>query len=216
MAIRHVRCAIMAGLLMCGLAATAAANGRAHPATGLPEKGEVTLVGCFLREPIHNKDKYVLAQPTLGPATSVTEAACSSTGMGHLIKLEKVKKHHLEAVNLGQWIEVTGDLRKMRKDENFQDLHVTSFRPVPVVAPPVAHAMPAPEPPRAMPAPQPAPIAEAPAPAPAPAPVATTGVVEKKTHKLPHTASTLPLTALLSVVALAAGLALRVSRRQAV
>jgi hypothetical protein len=202
----------MAGLLAWSLAGVAAANGheRKTSATGLPEKGEATLVGCFLVEPIHNKDKYVLTQPTLGSATSVTEATCSSTGAGPVIKLEKMKKHYLDAVNTGQWVEVTGDLRKMRKDADFQDLHLTSIRAVPVVVPPVAQA-PEPAPPRAMP--PAAPIAKAPAPA--PAPVATTGV-EKKKHRLPHTASTLPLTALIGFVALTAGLVLRVNRLRAV
>jgi hypothetical protein len=202
----------MAGLLAWSLAGVAAANGHGRQLAGLPEKGEVTLVGCFLREPIHNKDKYVLTQPTLGSATSVTEATCSSTGTGPVIKLEKMKKHHLETVNTGQWVEVTGDLRKMHKDADFQDLHLTSIRAVPVVVPPVAQA-PEPAPPRAMPPPS-APIAEAPAPA--PAPVTTTPVVEKKKHRLPHTASTLPLTALIGFVALTAGLVLRVNRLRAV
>jgi len=202
----------MAGLLAWSLAGVAAANGHGRQLAGLPEKGEVTLVGCFLREPIHNKDKYVLTQPTLGSATSVTEATCSSTGTGAVVKLEKMKKQYLDSVNTGQWVEVTGDLRKMHKDADFQDLHLTSIRAVPVVVPPVAQAMPAPEAPRAAPPPPPAPIAEAPPPAPAPAPVATTGVIEKKKHKLPHTASTLPLTALIGFIALTGGLALRVNR----
>lgn len=212
MAIRDVRGAIMAGMLTCSLAGITSANARAQQATGLPEKGEVTLVGCLLRERIHHDDKYVLAQPTVGPATSVTEATCSSSG-GPLIKLEKVKKHHLETVNVGQWVEVTGDLRKMHKHSDLQDMHVTSFRPVPVVVPRVSEAPPPPEPPQPTPAP---PVArmETPAPAPAPAPVGTTGVEEKKHHRLPHSASSLPLAALVGFVALAGGLALFVDRRR--
>ena len=211
MANRHVRCAIMAGLLTINLAGIAAANERAQEAT-IPEKGEATLVGCFLRERIHNDDKYVLTDARVGPATSVTAAACSAGGTGRMIKLEKVKKHHLEVVNVGQWVEVTGDLRKMHKPSDLQDMHVTSFRPVPVIVP-VAEALPpAPESPRLVPTPPTAPQAEAPAP---PAPVATTGVMTEKPRRLPASASSLPLTALIGFGALAGGLVLLFNRRRA-
>ena len=47
--VHGLRRARRAGLLTINLAGIAAANGRAQEAT-IPEKGEVTLVGCFLRE----------------------------------------------------------------------------------------------------------------------------------------------------------------------
>jgi len=219
MAIRNVRCAIMGGLLTCGVVGMVPANGRAQDATDLPKSGDVTLVGCFARERFSRGigEQYILAHPTLGPATSVPEATCSADTTGRLIKLEKLKKRHLETVNLGTWVEVTGNLRGNKRhihsDMDLQDIHVTSIRAVPVV-PRVAEAPPAPELPKAMPETAPPAAPQAEAPAPAPAPVATTGVKEEK-HRLPHTASSLPLAGLLGLVALAGGVALLVDRRRA-
>jgi hypothetical protein len=164
------------------------------------------MVGCFLRE----NDQWVLANPTIGPATGEREATCSSTGTAPSVKLERHKRHHLDRTWYGRWIEVTGKLEK-----NGRELEVTSFQPVPVAAPRAA-AMPAIEIPSLIEVP-PAPRAEVPA----PPPVATTGVTTPSVttpevrEQLPHTASPLPLTGLIGFLALASGLVLHRRRLEA-
>jgi len=203
---RQLCTVITAGLLTGSLTSFAPATARAQGTTALPGKGEVTLVGCLLNEGEH--DRYILANTTVGPATSVPEASCSATGTGETIKLERMKKHHLNVVNVGQWVEVSGKLEK-----NQQEMHVKSVRAVPVVVPRAAEVLPIPEAPRTMPA-QPAPMVETPAPT-APPPIATTGVVEeKKARRLPKTASQLPLIEFVGLLALPGGLALLVDGRR--
>ena len=205
--------AITAGLLAGSLATFALATARAQDATVLPGKGPVTLVGCLVsgngenygspgqHSPgKHQHGHYILANTTVGPATSVPNASCSATG-GPMIKLERMKKLDPDA-NVGQWVEVSGKLEK-----NQHEMHVKAFHAVPVVVPRAAEARP--EAPSYMP-PQPAPTVEAPAP---PAPIATTGV-EKKARRLPKTASQLPLIELVGLLGFAGGLALLVDRRR--
>jgi hypothetical protein len=214
MARRYMRRAITAGLLTCGLAATAPASGWAQEANVLlAPVGQITLVGCFAEQRVKRHNKYVLLSPSIGSATSVTEATCTSTGTGR-IKLEKLHKAHLlDTSMLGRWVEVSGDLRKMGDGDadDIRDMHVTAIRAVPVVAPSTAEVLPAPAPPPAMEVQPAAPRAEAIAPAEA-APVGTTGVMEqpKEKHKarLPHTASSLPLIGLIGLFAIAGGFAL--------
>ena len=207
--------AITAGLLAGSLATFALATARAQDATVLPGKGPVTLVGCLVsgngenygspgqHSPgKHQHGHYILANTTVGPATSVPDASCSATG-GPMIKLERMKKLDPDA-NVGQWVEVSGKLEK-----NQHEMHVKAFHAVPVVVPRAAEARPIPEAPSYMP-PQPAPTVEAPAP---PAPIATTGV-EKKARRLPKTASQLPLIELVGLLGFAGGLALLVDRRR--
>lgn len=97
---------------------------------------------------------------------------------------------------VGRWIEVTGRLESLDKT-GLREVHVRSFRVVPVVTP-TAEAAPIVPPPEVAP-PEPAP--ELPA-------VGTTGVAE-----LPKTASSVPMTALLGALALAAGALLVFVRR---
>jgi hypothetical protein len=217
MTIRHVR-VITASLLTCGLAAFAPTNGRAQDATALPaEKGEATLVGCFLQENINNHDRYVLVNPTLGSAASVPEARCSANGFNSMVKLERIKKRHLNVVNVGQMIEVTGKLEKWHQGDNdadnIREMHVADVRVVPIVPPRTAEVIftpvPTPEPPAAAPAPAPTIT-----PAPEPAPTGTTGVIEKKHKRLPKSASSMPLIGLLGLVALGSGLTMLAERRR--
>lgn len=226
---RHVRSAVTAGLLTFGLAALGPVSGRAQQATVLPDgETDITVVGCFAKDHVKGHDKWVLANPTIGPATTVPESACTTTGGAQMIKLEKVKKHHFEGFGLighrhgkdvygaGQWAEVTGRLEKVEGDaDNLRELKVSSIRMVPVAVPqPVAEVIPAPAP-EPIPAPAPMPeVSAAPAPAPAPAPVATTGVVEGPKKTLPKTASPLPIIALLGFVSLLGGLTLLADRRR--
>src|SRR5262252_6482490 len=98
MNVRHVN-AVVAGLVTCGLAAILPAIGGAQDipgaikegaqdvtgavergvqgATELPERSRyITLVGCFTQQQIGSTVHYVLLNPTLGPATPVTESTC--------------------------------------------------------------------------------------------------------------------------------------------
>jgi len=234
---RHVN-VVVAGLVTCGLAAIFPAVGGAQDIPGaiqegtqdvtgaiergvqnvteLPKKGYVTLVGCFTQGTIKNHERYVLLNPTVGPATTVPDSACSATGNDRMIKLERVKKHYMaERIALGQWIEVSGKLEKNgdQDEDNVRELEVSSFRPVPVAAPHVAEVMPTPAPtPVTPPA---APTVEPAAPAPeAPAEVGTTGVITEKHHRLPHTASPLPLAGLVAFISFGSALALQAKRRR--
>ena len=202
MTIRCVSRAITPWLLTCGVIAIAPAKGSAQQRTVLPEQGgPITVVGCFLRETIDKKgEKYVLVRPTIGPATSVAEATCTSTGTGQIVELEGLR--HLDLSQVGRWIEVTGRLEAGH--QAIRELNVRAYRVVPVVAPRVAEAAPAPAP-----APAPAVIAS-PVPAVEATPAATPGVTEQ----LPQTASSLPLIGLIGLLALAGGVALRLIDRR--
>jgi len=195
MNIRLLPASITVGLLTCGLAAFAPANG--SPQTDLPDYStHITLTGCFLHETIIEKGKqeeaYVLVRPTIGPVASVPHATCTSRGTDQAIELEGVRDHpdeqHLDSSMLGRWIEVTGRLEKFENALELREMNVKSFREVPVV------------PQRAEVAATHVPhIAQA-VPAPAPGPPA---------RELPRTASSLPLTGLIGVIAFAGALALR-------
>jgi hypothetical protein len=197
----------------CGVAAIASVIGRAQDGAALPQEGgRATLVGCFVHQAVTEQhgvlrwskthDKYMLASPRMGPATTVPEAECSASGTEEMLHLDGVHKSGLDQATPGRWIEISGKLNKAPHGTDLREFHVKAFHEVPV-APPAVAAAPAPQP---YIAPAPMPRAEA-APAPAPPaekPVATTG-----TKKIPHTASPLPLTALSGLLAIALGLALQ-------
>lgn len=205
---RHVSGAIAAGLLTCGLLVLASSSARAQQSPDLPKiGGQITLWGCFVEQKIPENGKYQLYNPTMGPATTVPEGTCSPNATDQVIELEdvheNVHKHHLDRSMVGRWIEVTGRLEN-RDKTGLREVHVRSFRVVPVVPPKVAEAV--------VPAPfvPPAPPEVAPAePVPEVAAVGTTGVAE-----LPKTASPVPLIGLLGVFALAAGVACGIYRRR--
>jgi hypothetical protein len=212
MVIRQVAGTITAGLLVCGLEAIAPASGWAQQGVDLPqERGPIMLWGCFQRQEIKDHERYVLVNPTLGTATSTQSATCTSSGTEQVIQLKDTKEHHLNKFLIGRYVEVDGILDRMedanKPEEHVRAVHVKSFRQVPVEIPRYVENIPTPEirmtefPPA-----PPAVAQEAPS-----APVGTTGYVEK----LPHTASPLPLTGLIGLLALAGGLALhRVGRQR--
>jgi len=185
-----------------GIVAIAPTPGRAQIA--LPEKGgEVTLVGCFQRGIVeHGKEKFVITSPTTEPVNSVTESTCSASGQ--MVRLHDLHRVGLDESMLGRWIEISGRLEGNDPYPEIKEVHLKSFRVIPVVPPPVA-AAPAPIPQIAEAAPV-APPYVAPAPVPAPAPVATTGTVRTE---LPKSGTQLPLVGLIGLVSLAAGLTLR-------
>jgi hypothetical protein len=178
---------------------------------GLP-KGHITIVGCFIREVDSDGDHahYLLADAVMGPATTVADQSCASTGAGQLIRLKDADDVGLTQVASNRWVELFGEMGRPRDADDQRKFEVKSFREVPLTPTPrVAVVMPTPEPPKvAYETPAPEPVVET------PEPVATTGV-ETPARKLPHTASPLPLIALLGLFALSGGVALGlVDRRQ--
>jgi hypothetical protein len=194
--------AITAGLLLYGVM-TMASNGLAQDASVLPDHGgSITVVGCLQRATIKKHDEYILVRPKVGPATSVTEATCTSTASDQAVRLEGTE--HLDQSAVGRWIEISGRLEKFENSRELREMRVKSFRAVPVVAAEAAapQVFEQPAPPQAQVQAQPEPQVTAPVEEPR---VATAGV-EKR---LPHTASSLPLIGLIGVLALAGGLSLR-------
>jgi hypothetical protein len=220
MSIRYVSRALTAALVTCGVVMVAPTSGRAQQPTILEraqqtilpdEKGTpVTVVGCFLHRPDRHHHTYVLVNPTIGPATSVENSNCGFTGneqiselRGQMLELREVHEKHMDDAMLGHVIEVNGKLGRVRDGDDLRKLRVQSFREVPVT-PRAAVVMP-PAPPTYV-APEAPPIVSQPAPQAAPAPVATTGI---KPKRLPHTASPLPLIALIGLFAFTGALVLR-------
>jgi hypothetical protein len=229
MAMTHNQ-AITASLLTCGLLAFAPATGGAQDNHVLPleKTKDATLTGCFVRgEDVGSTKRYVLANPIVGSVASVPDGSC--TASGQLVKLERIKKSTLEGINVGTYITVTGKLEKAHEshaskngcqcpvdeDKHLREFEVADANEVPVVPPHVAEVMPAPAPytPPAAAPPAYTPPAVAAAPE-TPAPIATTGVMEKKHKRLPHTASQDPLIGLLGLLTLTGGVAVHVLRGQ--
>jgi len=198
MTIRHLAGAVAVALLAGGISALLPATGRAQGAFALPDKGAVTLAGCFTRVQIGDDEKYVLAKATTDTVTSVQEASCAYADGDQLVRLEHVKG--MEA-SLGQYVEVNGRLESTHHPEKTREVHVKSFKLIPIVVTKKVVEI----------IREPAPVAEvAPTPMPMPPPVATTGEVRKA---LPKTATSLPLVGLIGLVSLACGLTLRLFGR---
>jgi hypothetical protein len=197
---RHLAGTLSALLVTCGIVAIPPAIGWAQNQSVLPEKGgPITLVGCFTSGQIKSHVKPVLTSATMEAVSSVTEATC--TGSGQPIKLQDLKQAGLDQSMMGRWLEISGRLEGNHRSDAIREVHVKSFRVIPVVVPPVA-AAPAPAPQIAEAAPAPPPVYT---PAPQPAPVATTGEVRKE---LPKSGTQLPLVGLIGLLSLAAGLTL--------
>jgi LPXTG-motif cell wall-anchored protein len=224
--------AITRSLLACGLLAFAPGTSRAQDNHVLPleKTPDAMLTGCFLRETVDNHERYVLTNPIVGSVASVPDGTCTSSGQ--VVKLERIKKRTLDVINVGTYVTVTGKLEKAHgshnngcqcpvdEDKHLREFEVSDASEVPVIPPRVAEVvMPAPAPapyiPPAAAAPEATPPAVAAAPE-TPAPIGTTGVKEKKHKRLPRTASQLPLTGLMGLLALTGGLALHFRRRQSV
>ena len=200
MTTRHVRSALVASLVTLGVVGVAPAVGRAQNSTAIPEKGgAITMVGCFVRGQVKNHDRYVLVRPIVGSVESVPDASCGSTPGDQVIKLQDLKQAGLDHAMLGRWLEITGRLEGNHRSDAIREVHVKSFRPVPVVPPRVAENV-SPPPPPAIETPPvaPEPVAE---PTIEEKPVATSGV----RTELPKSATSLPLVGLIGFVALCAG-----------
>jgi hypothetical protein len=116
---------------------------------------------------------------------------------------------HLDHAMLGRWLEITGRLESSHSADGIREVHVKSFKPVPVVPRRATAATPAPPPiakftPAPTPEPTPQPVVEQ------RQPVATAGV----RTELPRTATSLPLFGLIGFVSLGAGLFVHLLNRR--
>ncbi len=222
MTLRYVSGVLAAIVLSCGLPTLEAAEAQTRDASLLPpeKSGLITVAGCLQRGG-ENGDKYLLANPKLGPIANVAEEACDAEVDDRTLDLKDTAEHGMNPSMLGRWVEINGRLEKETDADltNLRELEVRSFRMLPVIPPPVI-------PPRAEAAPVPRLDAEQPPPRPqaeqqpvtpptetiAPPeeqPIGTTGVVETT---LPKTASSFPAIGLLGLLSLAGGFGVRFYR----
>jgi len=206
MTIRHVRSAVAALLITFGVVALASAPARAQDPTVIPEQGgRITMVGCFVSGQIENHGSFVLARPIVGSVESVPDASCGSRPGDQVIKLQDLKQAGLDHAMVGRWLEITGRLEGNHRSDGIREVHVKSFRVVPVVPRRVAENV----------SPPPSPAIETPSIAPAPEPaledtaVATAGV----RTELPQTATSLALVGLIGLVVASAGFGLHLLTR---
>ena len=206
MTVQRLRRSLIVTLVVGGAAAVA--SPRVPAQEMLPtEGGMITLVGCFMPGGKHHS-KFVLAKPVVGSVESVPDGTCAPSVDETAVELKDTAARHLGVGMLNHVIEVTGRLEKLEGHTDLKDLrevHVRSFRPVPVVVPAVAAAPSAPAPYLSQPqaAIPPLPTEDR--------PVATSGTVPAE---LPKTASSLPLFALISLLSLSAALSLNLVGRR--
>ena len=122
--------------LIASLVVASPARAQSSGVNQLPAADEsaiVTVVGC-LQLGGEKGDKYVLGDVTVGPANSVTEQSCRTSG--GVIELEHEKRFGMNESMLGRWVEINGRLEKETSDDpnNLRELHVRSFRMVPVLS----------------------------------------------------------------------------------
>ena len=211
MTLRYLGAGMTVAIIACGAAMeTAGAQVRDGGILPQAQSGVVTVAGCLLRgDQVRGgkSDKYVLANPRKGPVESVAEAGCTADAGANALVLDNPNKGKVTDAMIGRVIEISGRLERETDTDpdNLRELDVATARVVPVVPPRVA-AAPAPAP--ASPIPEAAPIAE-PEPEPAPTPVATSG---QAPTTLPRTASGLPASGLMGLLALAGAVTIRTLR----
>jgi len=241
MTIRYVSRALTVAALMCGVSAIGLVAGAhdhdpyiaktspkpvkvkapkaTHEHHDNDDNKNVILVGCFIRVTDSDGDhlkRYILANATQGPATTVADQNCADQGGAQLIRLRHVDDVGLDQIASGRWIEASGELGKPRDADDMRKFEVKTFREVPqtprvaVMMIPAPAAPPPPPPAVETPAPEP----QASAPVETPQPIGTSGIETPK--ELPKTASELPLVALLGLFALSGGLVLGVVDRRRV
>jgi LPXTG-motif cell wall-anchored protein len=210
MSARYLCSAITGALLLCGVNTVVPARVQAQQPTVLPEGGMITMVGCLGRGGKHD-NKYVLVNPTIGSMVSVPDGTCTSTDTEQAVELKDTSRHYQSM--LGRYVEITGRLERIEGSDDpddLRELHVRSFREVPVVPPRIVEAAPPSAPPPVFEPQPPAPQAEAPA-IPEQKPVATTGTAPAP---LPKTASGSSLIGFLGLLSLAGALGLRLFHRE--
>ena len=73
----------------------------------------------------------MLTDASLGPATSVTDPNCTPSGSAPFLKLRDVHQG-LDQVRPSQWMEISGELKSMRDEDDLRTFEVESFSQVPV------------------------------------------------------------------------------------
>ena len=190
---RHVRTAIAASFVTIGTVALAPST--YAQAQTLPQQGgEITVVGCFVRGMVNSHERYVLVRPIVGSVASMPDASCTLIPGDEVIKLQDLSQAGLDYTMSGRWLEITGRLEGNHRSDGVREVHVKSFKAVPVVPMRAARVNPP------SPAIETPPVAPAPQPAIEPAPVATSGV----RTELPRTATSLPLIGLIGFVSFSA------------
>lgn len=133
---RNVCRALAAAWLAFGVTVVAPVVAWAQDVSSLP-KGHVTLVGCyvFMADPAESYEvEFMLTDASLGPATSVIDPNCTPSGSAPFLKLRDVH-HGLDQVRPGQWMEISGELKSMRDEDDLRTFEVESFSQVPVTNP---------------------------------------------------------------------------------
>ena len=133
---RYVCRALVAAWLAFGVTVIAPVVARAQDVSSLP-KGHVTLVGCyvFMADPTESYEvEFMLTDASPGPATSVTDPNCTPSGSAPFLKLRDVH-HGLDQVRPSQWMEISGELKSMRDEDDLRTFEVESFSQVPVTNP---------------------------------------------------------------------------------
>lgn len=133
---RYVCRALAATWLAFGVTVVAPVVARAQDVSSLP-KGHVTLVGCyvFMADPTEPYEvEFMLTDASLAPATSVADPNCTPSGSASFLKLRDVHGG-LDQVRPSQWMEISGELKSMRDEDDLRTFEVESFSQVPVANP---------------------------------------------------------------------------------
>ena len=136
MANRYVCRALVAAWLAFGMTVVVPVVARAQDVSSLP-KGHVTLVGCyvFMADPAEPYEvEFMLTDASLGTATSVADPNCTPSGSASFLKLRDVHGG-LDQVRPSQWMEISGELKSMRDEDDLRTFEVESFSQVPVTNP---------------------------------------------------------------------------------
>ena len=200
MTLRYLRGASLVTVLACGLTVVAPASAQNADLLPRGQHAVITVSGC-LQLGGKDHDKFILANPRLGPVANVTEGTCSAAIDSRALDLDDADDRGINETLVGRWVEVSGRLeREMSTDPtNLRELSVRSFRLIPVVPPQRAEA------------PAPVPAAEFPAAIPSPVLPAPTAFEQP----LPTTASPFAMIGLLGLLSLAGGAGFRIYRARA-
>ena len=212
MTLQHVLGGATIVVFAVGVVAVEPASAQRRDGSLLPqeESGQVTAVGCLVKGGTvrgGDKNRYTLARPKRGPATSVPEATCTADAGADALDLDNESgQAGVTDAMVGRWVEITGRLeRETSKDpDDLRELDVKTVKLMPVVVPKPPAPAPAPAPAAAEPRPTPRapePTPPPPAAAPAPAPEAP--------RSLPKTASPVPVIGLAGLLSLGVGFTIR-------
>src|SRR5688572_10394648 len=153
MTLRYMSVALTVIVLSCGVLTVDPAHAQTRDASLLPpeQSGVITVAGC-LQLGGKNGDRFLLANPKLGPIANVPDETCDATVDDRTLDLQYTAQHGINRSMVGHWVEINGRLEKETDTDltNLREMEVRSFRMVPVIPRPViaprAEAAPAPVP----------------------------------------------------------------------